>query len=153
MLGLAAVAVSGLPPFGSVRERTDVIAGGFMSHYAWVGIVMLAALILVFCGVLNKIAGLLLGRDTGGHASETISRGSVAALGLPLGALLLFSVWLPGSLRQLMEQAAGIIRGAPWLLTLLVLVPLLTCLLCWPVRNRAVLERLNLFLQEVRRSV
>ena len=30
------------------------------------------------------------------------------------------------------------------LLTLLVLVPLLTGLLCWPLRERAVLERLNL---------
>ena len=30
------------------------------------------------------------------------------------------------------------------LLTLLVLVPLLTGLVCWPLRERAVLERLNL---------
>jgi hydrogenase-4 component F len=111
--GLAAVAVSGLPPFGLFVSELTVIAGSFMSHYAWVGIVMLAALILVFCGLLNKVSGLLLGRDTGGHAHETISRGSVVTLGLPLGALLLFSMWLPGSLRQLMEQAAGIIRGEP----------------------------------------
>jgi hypothetical protein len=74
---------------------------------------MLAALILVFCGLLNKVSGLLLGSDSGGHPRETLSRGSMVALGLPLGVLLLFSVWLPGSLRQLMEQAAGIIRGEP----------------------------------------
>src|SRR2546427_2581087 len=35
-------------------------------------------------------------------------------------------------------------NGEPMLLTLLVLVPLLTGLACWPLRERAVLERLNL---------
>jgi len=30
-----------------------------------------------------------------------------------LGTLLLFTVWLPGSIRQLMDQAANIIRGLP----------------------------------------
>ncbi|MGA2175779.1 MAG: proton-conducting transporter membrane subunit [Verrucomicrobiota bacterium] len=112
-LGLAAVAVSGLPPFGLFVSELTVIAGGFTSHHTWVGIVMLAALIVVFCGLLNKIAGLLLGPGRGGQARETISAGNVAALSLPLGTLLLFTFWLPGSLRQLMEQAAGIIRGAP----------------------------------------
>src|SRR3989441_1228035 len=35
-------------------------------------------------------------------------------------------------------------NGEPMLLTLLVLVPLLTGLACWPLRERAVVERLNL---------
>ena len=112
MLGLAAVAVSGLPPFGLFVSELTVLAGSFTSHYAWVGIVMLAALIIVFCGLLNKIAGLLLGPGNGGQPRATISAGSVAAMGLPLGTLLMFTFWLPGSLRQLLEQAGGIIRGA-----------------------------------------
>ena len=45
-----------------------------------------------------------------GQPRETISAGSVAAMSLPLGALLLFTIWLPAP-RQLMEQAAGIIGG------------------------------------------
>ncbi len=112
-MGLAAAAVSGLPPFGMFVSELTVIAGGFTAHYAWAGIVMLASLILVFCGVLNKIAGLLLGPEKGWHESDNISAGRMAAMGLPLGVLLLFTAWLPGSLRQLMEQAGGIIRGAP----------------------------------------
>jgi hydrogenase-4 component F len=113
LLGLGAVAVSGLPPFGLFVSELTVIAGGFTSHYVWVGIVMLAALIIVFCGLLNKIAGLLLGPGDAGQARETISAWSIAAMGLPLAMLLLFTFWLPDSLRQLMEQAAAIIRGAP----------------------------------------
>jgi len=90
-----------------------VIAGGFTSHYAWVSVVILTALIFVFCGVLNKLAGLLLGPSDGEHPRETTSASNVAAMSLPLGTLLLFTVWLPGSLRQLLEQATSIIRGVP----------------------------------------
>ena len=113
LLGLAAVAVSGLPPFGLFVSELTVIAGGFTSHYAWVSVVMLTALIFVFCGVLIKLAGLLLGAGGGERARENLSASNLAALSLPLGTLLLFTVWLPGSVRQLMEQAAGIIRGMP----------------------------------------
>jgi len=113
LLGLAAVAVSGLPPFGLFVSELTVIAGGFTAHYALVSIVMLASLIVVFCGVLNKLAGLLLGPSDSMHPRETISASNVMAMSLPLGTLLLFTAWLPGSLRQLMEQAASIIRGMP----------------------------------------
>ncbi len=113
LLGLAAVAVSGLPPFGLFVSELTVIAGGFRSQHAWVSVVILTSLIVVFCGVLNKLAGLLLGPRDGEHPRETISVSNVAAMSLPLGTLLLFTAWLPGSIRQLMEQAAGIIRGMP----------------------------------------
>lgn len=113
LLGLAAVAVSGLPPFGMFVSELTVIIGGFTSHHAWVSVVIMASLIGVFCGVLNKLAGLLLGPSDGRSPCETLSAGNVAAMCLPLGALLLFTLWLPVSIRQLLEQAANIIRGMP----------------------------------------
>jgi hydrogenase-4 component F len=113
LLGLAAVAVSGLPPFGLFVSELTVIAGGFSSNHAWVSMVILAALIVVFCGMLSNLAGLLLGGQEREPRRETISASNVAAMSLPLGALLLFTAWLPASVRQLMEQAAGIIRGTP----------------------------------------
>ena len=62
--------------------------------------------------VLSKIAALLLGPGSGERQREAISASCIAAMSLPMGALLLFGVWLPGPLRQLMEQASSIIRGA-----------------------------------------
>jgi hydrogenase-4 component F len=113
LLGLAAVAVSGLPPFGLFASEMTVLAGGFRSHQAVVSVVMLAALIVVFCGVLGKLAGLLLGPANPERAREHVSACTVAAMSLPLGTLLLFSAWLPGPIRELMDQASAIIRGAP----------------------------------------
>jgi hydrogenase-4 component F len=113
LLGLAAMAVSGLPPFGMFVSELTVLAGSFTSNYAWASVVILISLIVVFCGVLNKLAGLLLGPSDGEHARETISVSNIAAMSLPLGALLVFTVWLPDSLRRLMELAVNIIRGLP----------------------------------------
>ena len=111
LLCLAAVAVSGLPPFGMFVSELTVIAGGFTSRHAWISITILASLIFVFCGVLNKLAGLLLGPGDCSRPREIISASNVMAMSLPLGMLLLFTAWLPTSVRQLMEQASNIIRG------------------------------------------
>ena len=113
LLGLAAVAVSGLPPFGLFVSELTVIIGGFTSRLAWVSVIILISLIFVFCGVLNKLAGVLLGPSVGEHKRENLSAGNITAMSLPLGTLLLFTAWLPGSIRQLIEQAASIIRGMP----------------------------------------
>src|SRR3989442_77409 len=113
LLGLAALAVSGLPPFGLFVSELTVIAGGFTSNHAWISMVSLMALIFVFCGVLNKLAGLLLGPGNAERPREIVSVSNVAAMSLPLGALLLFTAWWPASLRQLMEHASNIIRGTP----------------------------------------
>src|SRR5438477_152791 len=61
LLALGAVAVSGLPPFGLFVSELTVLIGGFRSEQAWVSILMLISLIIVFCGLLNKLAAILLG--------------------------------------------------------------------------------------------
>jgi hydrogenase-4 component F len=113
LLGLAAVAVCGLPPFGLFVSELIVIAGGFTSDQAWVSVIMLACLILVFCGVLNKVAGMLLGPAPAQAPRETLSITNIAAMSLPLATLLLLTLRLPDALLKLMDQAAGIIRGSP----------------------------------------
>jgi hydrogenase-4 component F len=113
VLGVAAVAVSGLPPFGLFVSELLIVTGGFTSQKAWVSVVLLAALIAVFCGVLIKLSGLLLGPARSDHPREKMPAGHVVAMCLPLVVLLVFSLWVPDALRQLMEQAANIIRGVP----------------------------------------
>lgn len=112
ILGLAAVAVSGLPPFGLFVSELTVLAGGFRAGYAWVSVVILISLIVVFCGVLAKLAGLLLGPPRAAPPGEDIPARQLLILGWPLAVLLVLTFWLPDPVRQLMEQAAAIIRGA-----------------------------------------
>jgi hydrogenase-4 component F len=113
LLGLAGAAVCGLPPFGLFLSELTVIVGGFSSQQSWVSVVIVASLIVVFCGVLNKFSHMLLGPAPEGATREGISLGRAAAMCLPLAALLLLTARLPVSLCQLLEQAAIIIRGSP----------------------------------------
>jgi hydrogenase-4 component F len=113
LLGVAAVAVSGLPPFGLFVSELTILAGGFAGGHIWISAIALAALIAVFCGVLSKFAGLLLGPAPADRPREALPAGHLVATGLPLVALLVFSIWMPGSIRQLLELAANIIRGMP----------------------------------------
>jgi hydrogenase-4 component F len=102
-----------MPPFGLFVSELTVIAGGFASQQTWVSVFILASLIVVFCGVLNKFSGLLLGPAPAGTPRENLPFCAFAAMSLPLCALLLLTFRLPASLHQLIEQAAAIIRRSP----------------------------------------
>lgn len=113
LLGVAAVAISGLPPFGLFLTELAIVAGAFASHQAWAGVVALSALLVVFCGVLARLAHLVLGPPRGDTGRETWVAGNVLALAVPLAALLTFSVWLPAPAWRLLEQAAQLIGQTP----------------------------------------
>ncbi|HPA17168.1 MAG TPA: proton-conducting transporter membrane subunit [Verrucomicrobiae bacterium] len=113
LLAVAAVAISGLPPFGLFYSELTIFAGAFVSHQAWAGAVALLALLVVFCGMLKRFAHLLLGRPGAEISRESWATGNVLAMVLPLVVLLVLSIWLPAPARQLLERAAGIIGGAP----------------------------------------
>ena len=112
-LVLATVAISGLPPFGMFVSELVVIVGGFTSQHTLPSVALLIALIVVFCGVLNTIATLVLGPERFGSRHEAVAASNVVSMSLPLVVLLVFTVWLPLSARELLAQAAGIIRGVP----------------------------------------
>ncbi|MBU6401525.1 MAG: hydrogenase 4 subunit F [Verrucomicrobia bacterium] len=113
LLALAGVAVIGLPPFGLFASELIVISGGLAARQVAISVFVLAALIVVFCGFLKHTARLLLGNPRPADRPLTGARPGVAALTLPLGALLLFSLWLPGPVYRLLLQAARVVGTAP----------------------------------------
>ncbi len=114
LMALAALAAMGLPPFGLFLSELTVINGGLAAHQTTVCVLILVALLASFCGVLQQLTRVLLGaRKPGPPASGGHRADGVPAMVLLLGGLLLFSIWLPAPLLDLMHQAAGIIGGKP----------------------------------------
>ncbi|ACB75745.1 proton-conducting transporter membrane subunit [Opitutus terrae] len=113
VLGVGAVAVCGLPPFGLFVSELTIIAGGFGAQQLWVSVIVVVSLTVVFCGVLSRLSRLLLGPAVAGRPTEPVSPGRLAVIGLPLVALLVFTVWLPEPVFEVMNRAAAIIGGAP----------------------------------------
>ncbi|HEX9048835.1 MAG TPA: proton-conducting transporter membrane subunit [Verrucomicrobiae bacterium] len=113
LMGLAALAAIGLPPFGLFLSELTVISGGIAAGKTLASTLVLAALVLAFCGILQQLTRLLLGgRETGEFRASRDTDGAPAMV-LFLGALLVFSLWLPAPLLSLLHQAAGIIGGNP----------------------------------------
>jgi hydrogenase-4 component F len=110
-MGLAAVAATGLPPFGLFFSEMTILNGGYKAGYAGVSTVVLLALLGAFCGILYQLTRILPGTPKVARTIDAAPWDGVPAMGLMLGALLVLSLWLPPELRCLMEQAVGIIRG------------------------------------------
>jgi hydrogenase-4 component F len=113
LMALAAAAAIGLPPFGLFFSELTVIGGGFTAHRTAISTLVLIALLASFCGILQQLSRILLGRPKAARASDAAPMDGVPAMGLMLGALLLFSLWLPEPLLELMRRAAKIIEGQP----------------------------------------
>ncbi len=113
LMGLAALAAIGLPPFGLFLSELIIISGGIAAGKTMISALILLALIASFCGVLQQLTRLLLGAREPSQMPERRESSGVPAMVLLLGALLLFSVWLPAPLLELMHRAATIIGGNP----------------------------------------
>jgi hydrogenase-4 component F len=113
-MGLAALAAIGLPPFGLFLSELTIISGGLAAHQTAVSMLILIALLASFCGILQQLVRILLGeRKPGSHAGDARSTDGVPAMVMLLAGLLLFSVWLPAPLLELLRHAGAIIGGKP----------------------------------------
>src|SRR5437867_9170378 len=61
LMVLAAVAATGLPPFGLFYSELTVISGGIAAGHLAVSALVLVALIACFCGILQQLTRILLG--------------------------------------------------------------------------------------------
>ena len=113
LMGLAAVAATGLPPFGLFYSELTVIAGGFAAGKTLISVLVLVALIASFCGILKQLMRVLIGTPKLARTSDALAWDGVPAMALLLGGLLIFSVWLPAPVLQLIRQAAGTVGGKP----------------------------------------
>ena len=90
-----------------------MIAGGFAAGKTLISVLVLVALIASFCGILKQLMRVLIGTPKLARTSDALAWDGVPAMALLLGGLLIFSVWLPAPVLQLIRQAAGIVGGKP----------------------------------------
>src|SRR5205814_912285 len=91
-MGAAAVAATGLPPFGLFFSEMTVLGGGFAAGQSAISTLVLLALLASFCGILYQLTRILLGAPKQARASDPDSAGGLPAMGLMLATLLVFSI-------------------------------------------------------------
>jgi hydrogenase-4 component F len=112
-MALAAASATGLPPFGLFFSEMTILNGGFAAGHTLVGTLVLTALLAAFCGVLYQLTRILPGLPKVARVTDAALLDGVPAMGLMLGALLVFSIWIPAPLLAVMQQARDIIGGQP----------------------------------------
>jgi hydrogenase-4 component F len=112
LLAVAVIAIAGVPPFGMFFTEFSILAGGMGAQHIASSVILVAALVTVFAGLLGHSAHLLLGKAEREAGGQPTPRSSLAAMALLIGVLAVFSVWLPRPLFQLVEGSARIIGGA-----------------------------------------
>jgi len=74
---------------------------------------VLTALLAGFAASSTKLTRILRGVPKVTRASDAALLDGLPAMGLMLGALAVFSVWIPAPLLEVMHRAGDIIGGQP----------------------------------------
>ena len=112
LLLLAALFVTGSPPFSLFFSEMMILRAGFLGSHVIATSVFLAALVILFCGFAYQIGRLVLGEQDADRATaadpETLDWG----LGVTLVAALIAIVstfYLPGPLMGLIRAAVAVV--------------------------------------------
>jgi hydrogenase-4 component F len=114
LLLLAAMFMTGSPPFSMFFSEMTILRAGFLGPHVAASAVFLAALVVLFCGFAYQIGRLVLGvRPAGGVASyeaEAFDFGQ--GVTLAAAALAIISTfYLPGPMLTLIRAATDVISG------------------------------------------
>jgi hydrogenase-4 component F len=109
---LAAVMMTGSPPFGLFFSEMTILGAGFLSSHVVATSIFLAALVVLFCGFFYQAGRLTLGaRPIGGERApdpETFDLGAGVTLVAAFLAIL-SAFYLPGPVIALIRAAARVV--------------------------------------------
>ena len=112
MFLLAALALAGTPPFSIFQSEFTILRAGFAAQWTSAGILFVALVVAIFCGLFYHVSQLVFGPPSGLPRGESCRWKTYPVIGLSLIVVLL-GFWLPAPLYALVEGAARILGGQP----------------------------------------
>ncbi len=112
MFLLAALAVTGTPPFSMFQSEFTVLRAGFASQQTAASVLFVALVVAIFCGLFYHISQLVLGPPTGVPRGDFSRWKTYPVMGLA-AVVILLGVWLPSTLYTLVDQAARVLVVHP----------------------------------------
>jgi hydrogenase-4 component F len=114
ILLLAALFVTGSPPFSLFFSEMMILRAGFLGSHVIATSVFLLALVILFCGFVYQIGGLVLGPQPPDRVPAPDAERFDVGMGVTLVAAALAVVstfYLPGPLIALVRAAANVVSG------------------------------------------
>ena len=110
---MAALAVTGTPPFSIFQSEFKILSAALAADHGWMASLFIAGVVTIFAGFLVHLSKLSLGVPSSPGPR-------VAECPWKLGAMVMVAVtvvglgfWLPGPLYELVRQTTQIIGGVP----------------------------------------
>jgi hydrogenase-4 component F len=103
-------ALIGLPPFGPFISEFIIFRAGFASS-AWVAVIGIALLVVVFAGMLASVNQMLYGEPPDKLARGDVLKWSAAPLAVNFALLVVLGLTLPPALADALKQAIAVLGG------------------------------------------
>jgi hydrogenase-4 component F len=111
LLLMGAFSLAGTPPFSIFVSELMVIAAGIATgHFVIVG-VFLAAVVIIFAGLIHHVGQMVFGSADGTADKSREAVSPLVAMLLLAAVMLLLGVWIPLRADRLLSAAAEIILG------------------------------------------
>ena len=104
------LALVGLPPFGPFISEFIIFRAGLESK-AWIAVIGIALLVVVFAGMLASVNQMLYGQPPDKLEHGDVLRWSLAPLLVNLAALVALGLTLPAELADGLKQAIEVLGG------------------------------------------
>ena len=112
---LAAVAITGAPPFGLFLSELTIFRAGIASFNPWADAVLGVSLIVIFAGFMNQFRRMYFGPHNPGRGDRQrlqLTATSVVPLGVAVALVLVLGLWWPHSLWIYFQHIATSLKGA-----------------------------------------
>lgn len=104
------LALVGLPPFGPFISEFIIFRAGIESN-AWVAVIGIALLVVVFAGMLASVNQMLYGEPPDKLARRNVLKWSIAPLAVNFALLVALGLTLPSALADALKQAIAVLGG------------------------------------------
>jgi hydrogenase-4 component F len=111
LLLISTLAITGVPPFNIFTSEFSIIAVGFSHGHPVVISLMIAGVASIFGAMLFHISKMVFGTARENLAVGDLSKWSTLPLILPLVFVVVFGVYVPPAVSNLIHQAAIIMGG------------------------------------------
>jgi len=100
------LAITGMPPFGIFLTEFSIMAVGIASH-PFVVAIAIVALALIFVGFLKHVSAMMFGEADKEVTQGEIGKNTLAPIILLVVILLIFSFYLPDSIKSIVTLASS----------------------------------------------
>lgn len=108
---MAALAVTGTPPFSLFQSEFTVLSAGMADDSPWTAGLFALGVATIFAGFLVRISRLVLGEPAAGQVRAAECPWKLGAMVFVAVCVVALAICLPAPLHSLIQQAAQIIEG------------------------------------------